>query len=55
MVSESAGRNESERRGSLEMDKSRRPRRWVYAEGSMAGRSLAEAVRHSGGVVAAAR
>ena len=55
MVSESPGRNESERKGGLETYTSRRPSLLLLGEGSMLHRRLAEAVVHSGGVLAAAR
>jgi hypothetical protein len=55
MVSESPGRNESERRGGPESERSRRPSPQPEGEGSMMRRRLAEATCHSGGVVATAR
>jgi len=55
VVSESPGRNESERTGGPEREKPRRPSPQMWGEGSMKRRKLAEAAVHSGGVVAAAR
>jgi hypothetical protein len=55
MVSESPGRNESERRGGPESERPRRPSPHPEGEGSMARRRLAEATCRSGGVVATAR
>ena len=55
VVGETPGRNESERIGSLENQKVRRPSPYHVDEGSMAQRRLAEALRHSGGVIATAR
>ena len=56
MVSELPGRNESKPIGGLETKlKIRRPSPLVRGEGSMACRGLTEAIRHSGGVVGAAR
>lgn len=54
-VSEISGRNESERTGSLETDKPRRPSRSVVGEGSRSGRNVVDASVSSGGVVAVAR
>ena len=54
-VSESPGRNESERTGGPESDNPRRPSPQPWGEGSMIIRKLIEAVNHSGGVVATAR
>ena len=55
LVSESPGRNESERKGGPESEKPRRPSPHPEGEGSMERRRLAEATCHSGGVVATAR
>ncbi len=55
MVSESPGRNESERRGGPEIEMPRRPNLRQIGEGNMTQRRLTDAVSHSGGVVAAAR
>jgi hypothetical protein len=55
MVSESPGRNASEPTGGLEKKRLRRPSPLLRGEGSMAGRGLTEAARHSGGVVGTAR
>ena len=55
MVSESPGRNESERRGGPESEWPRRPSLHPEDEGSMMRRKLAAAACHSGGVVATAR
>ena len=55
VVGESSGRNEGERTGSLENQKDRRPSPLHVGEGSMAQRRLAEALWHSGGVIATAR
>jgi hypothetical protein len=54
-VSESPGRSASERVGSLETIKLRRPRRLSCAEAITDHRKLAEAMVRSGGVVATAR
>ena len=54
-VSESPGRNESERTGGLVKNRFRRPSPLPAGEGSMAGRNLTVATSHSGGVVGAAR
>ena len=54
-VSEFSGRNASERRGSPETDMPRRSRYWVSVEDRMFHRSVADAVEHSGGVLATAR
>ncbi len=55
MVSESPGRNVSERRGGPESDMPRRPNLRQVGEGSMTQRRLTDAVSHSGEVVATAR
>jgi len=55
MVSESPGRNESERMGGPESEEPRRPSLQPEDEGSMGSRRLADTVVHSGGVVATAR
>ena len=54
-VSESPGRNESERTGGPESENPRRPSPQPWGEGSMINRKLIETVNHSGGVVATAR
>jgi hypothetical protein len=54
-VSESPGRNESERTGGPESENPRRPRPQPWGEGSMGNRKLIDTVIHSGGVVATAR
>jgi len=54
-VSEFSGRNSRERRGSLEMDKPRRPSHRGRGEGNSEHRSMVDAVNTSGGVIAAAR
>lgn len=54
-VSESPGRNESERTGGPESENLRRSSPQPWGEGSMISRKLIEAVNHSGGVVATAR
>ena len=54
-VSESPGRNESERTGGPESDNPRRPSPHPWGEGSMGNRKLIDTVIHSGGVVATAR
>ena len=55
MVSESLGRNESVRRGSLENYELRKPSFCSASEGSMGRRKLTDAACHSGGVIATAR
>jgi hypothetical protein len=55
MVSESSGRNASERIGGLETRKLQGPSPHRKGEGNMDRRTLTEAVGHSGGVLAAAR
>jgi hypothetical protein len=55
MVSESPGRNESERRGGPESAKPWRPSPQLEGEGSKSHRRLADEVDLSGGVVATAR
>jgi hypothetical protein len=55
LVSESPGRNESERTGGPESEEPRRRSPQPYGEGSMGSRRLAGTVVHSGGVVATAR
>ncbi len=56
VVSESPGRNASEPTGGLDKIRQlRRPSPLRSGEGSMAGRKLTAATRHSGGVVGAAR
>ena len=55
MVSESSGRNESERRGDLERREPQRPSPLPEGEGSMDRRTLTEAASHSGGARATAR
>ena len=55
MVSESPGRNESERRGGPERTKPQRPSPHAEGEGRMLRRSVADAADHSGGVGATAR
>jgi hypothetical protein len=52
---ESSGRNESERRGSLESDQPWRSSNCPYCEDSMGRRNLTETAYHSSGVVATAR
>jgi hypothetical protein len=54
-VSESPGRNVSEPTGGLEKNRLRRPSPLSPGKGSMACRNLADAIRHSGGVVGVAR
>ena len=54
-VSKSPGRNVSEPTGGLVRNNFRRPSFLVSGEGNMAHRMLTDAVRHSGGVVGAAR
>ena len=54
-VSESPGRNESERTDGPESENPRRSSPQPWDEGSMISRKLIEAVNHSGGVVATAR
>jgi len=54
-VSESPGRNESERTGGPESENPWRPSPQPWGEGSMVGRNLIDTVNHSGGVVATAR
>ena len=54
-VSESPGRNESERTGGPESENPRRPSPQPWGEGNMISRKLIETVIHSGGVVATAR
>jgi hypothetical protein len=51
MVSESPGRNGSEPVVASTKNKPRRPSSLMSSEGNMARRRLAEATRHSGGVV----
>jgi hypothetical protein len=53
--SESPGRSVSERKDGLENLKPRKPNLQAVGEGSMGDRRLADAVLHSGGVIAAAR
>jgi len=55
VVSESPGRNESERRGGLDKSDLRRSSPHCMGEGSMGRRRLVEEAIHSGGVIAAAR
>jgi hypothetical protein len=55
VVSESPGRNESERTGGLERFKLRGSSLHRKGEDSMGCRNLAEAVTHPGGVIATAR
>src|SRR6266852_3910716 len=55
MVSESPGRNESERRAGPERPKPRRPSPHAEGEGRRTRRSVAEAAEPSGGVGATAR
>jgi hypothetical protein len=55
MVSESPGRNASERSGGPERTEVRRPSPHAEGEGNMTRRSVAEAAGHSGGVGATAR
>ena len=55
MVSESPGRNASERSGGPERTEIWRPSQPAEGEGSMTRRSMAEAAGHSGGVGATAR
>jgi len=55
MVSESLGRNKSERTGDLEKNSLQRPNPPGWGEGSMERRRLTEAARSSGGAVATAR
>ena len=55
MVSESSGRNVSERSGGPESPKLQRPSPPPKGEGSMGGRTLTGAAVHSGGVGATAR
>ncbi len=55
MVGEPPGRNASERTGGPESLGIRRPSPHVEDEGSMVTRNLADARRHSGGVIATAR
>lgn len=56
MVSESSGRNESERRSGLEKAKpQRKPSSQPEGEGRMGRRKLTDALDHSGGVEATAR
>ena len=55
MVSETPGRNESERTGGPESEKPWRPSLHPEGEGNMGSRKLAETAAHSGGVVATAR
>jgi len=54
-VSESPGRNESERTGGPESENPRRLSSHPWGEGSMGNRKPIDTVIHSGGVVAAAR
>ena len=55
MVSKPSGRNESERRSSLEKPKPQRPSTLPECEGSMDRRRLTDVAVHSGGVKATAR
>jgi hypothetical protein len=55
MASKSSGRNESERRTSLERPKPQRPSSLSEGEGSMDRRKLTDVAVHSGGVKATAR
>ena len=55
MVSKSSGRNESERVGYLETQKTQRPNLTCRGEGNMDRRRLTDAARRSGGAVATAR
>ena len=55
MASKSSGRNESERRTSLERSKPQRPSSFPESEGSMDCRRLTDVAVHSGGVKATAR
>ncbi len=55
MASKSSGRNESERRTSLERSKPQRPSSFPEGEGSMDRRRLTDVAVHSGGVKARAR
>jgi hypothetical protein len=55
MASKSSGRNESERRTSLERPKAQRPSSLSEGEGSMDRRKLTDVAVHSGGVKATAR
>ena len=55
MVSKPSGRNESERRSSLEKPKPQRPSTLPESEGSMDRRRLTDVAVHSGGVKATAR
>ena len=54
-VSESPGRNESERTGGPESENPWRPSPQPWGEGSMIRRKLIDTSNHSGGVVATAR
>ena len=54
-VSESPGRNESERTDGPESENPRRPSPQPWGEGCMCNRKLIDTVIHSGGVVATAR
>ena len=55
MVSESPGRNESERIGGPESAKPQRPSPQPWGEGSMDSRNLIDTAVHSDGVIATAR
>ena len=55
MVSESSGRNESERTGDLENPKTQRPSPRLGGQGSMDRGRLTDAAGHSGGALATAR
>jgi len=55
MVSKSSGRNESERIGYLETQKTQRPNLTCRGEGNMDRRRLTGAARRSGAAVATAR